>query len=285
METELIADYACEIGEGPLWHPAEKKVYWTDIPTGRMFRYDPASGRHEQFYEGEGVGGFTFQEDGGLLLFTTNGSVAVWRDGRVDRVVQKVPEGVASKFNDVAADPAGRVFCGTIGSDGKTGTLYRLELDGSLHPLVDGIATSNGIGFTLDHRQMYYTDSHAFKIYVFDYDVGTGAISNQRTFVETPSDGGLPDGMTVDSEGYVWSARWEGPAVFRYSPDGAEERRLEIPAAKVTSLAFGGDDFTDIYVTTAGGENKAKEGPGAGALHRANLGIKGVPEFFSRVGV
>ena len=93
----------------------------------------------------------------------------------------------------------------------------------------------------------------------------------------------MPDGMTVDAEGYVWSARWDGGCLARYSPDGVEERRILFPAKKVSSVVFGGPDYTDIYVTTAGGQNKATEGAGAGALFRLNLGIRGVPEFASRV--
>src|SRR5437868_4862932 len=105
MKPELIADYKCEVGEGPLWHPLEKRVYWTDIPTGRMFRYDPASGKHEQFYKGEVVGGFTIQEDGALLLFMARGAIALWRDGKLSYLIKEIPEERKSRFNDVIADP------------------------------------------------------------------------------------------------------------------------------------------------------------------------------------
>jgi len=103
--------------------------------------------------------------------------------------------------------------------------------------------------------------------------------------VQTAENEGVPDGMTVDAEGYVWSARWDGGCLVRYAPDGTEERRIHFPAKKVSSVIFGGEDYTDMYVTTAGGNNKAEEGEGAGALFRINLGIKGVPEFASRIGL
>ena len=285
MEPELIADYQCETGEGPLWHPMERRLYWADIPRGRLFRYDPATGEHEQFYEGEVVGGFTIQADGALLLFMARGAVAVLRDGTLDYVIDELPQERDGRFNDVAADPAGRVFCGTMPVGGRLGTLYRLDLDGSITPVVDGVDISNGIGFSPDERKMYYTESAARRIYLYDYDRGSGAIANRSVFLETPDDGTIPDGMTVDAEGYVWSARWNGSSLYRYTPDGTEERRVRFPAKKVSSAVFGGEDLMDIYVTTAGGQNKAEEGAGAGALFRLSLGIRGKPEFLSRVGL
>ncbi len=116
------------------------------------------------------------------------------------------------------------------------------------------------------------------------YDEASGAIANRRVFVETPPGEGVPDGMTVDAEGCVWSARWDGSALVRYTPDGREERRIAFPAKKVSSVTFGGDDLTDMYVTTAlAGGSAAQEGAGAGALFRLRLGIRGMPEFYSRV--
>jgi len=284
MKLEMIADYNCVTGEGPLWHPGEQRLYWVDIPTGRMFCYDPASGNHEQFYEGEVVGGFTIQENGALLLFMAKGAVAVWRDGKLSSIIEEIPDEHESRFNDVIADPAGRVFCGTMPTKDRLGRLYRLDTDGKLTKLLDGIGCSNGMGFTPDRKQMYYTDSPKREIYLFDYDVDTGAITNQRVFIQTPGGEGVPDGMTVDAEGYLWSARWDGSCLVRYAPDGTYDRRIHFPAKKVSSITFGGEDYTDIYVTTAGGANKDVEGPGAGALFRFNLGIQGVPEFSSMVG-
>lgn len=286
MEPELIADYACRTGEGPLWHPLEGRVYWCDIPAGRMFRYDPATGAHEMFYEGEVVGGFTIQEDGALLLFGAGGSVRVWRDGLATTVIDRIPGEEDSRFNDVIADPAGRVFCGTMSSPSHAGRLYRLDPDGSLRVVVERVGTSNGMGFTPDRRGMYYTDTRAREIYLYDYDAASGEIANRRVFVRLGDDEpGGPDGMTVDAEGYVWSARWDGGALYRYAPDGSQVQRVSFPARKVSSVIYGGPEYTDMYVTTAGGQDKAKEGAGAGALFRLRTGVRGVPEFSSRVGL
>jgi sugar lactone lactonase YvrE len=285
MEPELIADYECVTGEGPLWHPIEQRVYWVDIPKGRLFRYHPASGAHELCFEGEALGGFTMQADQSLLLFMARGAIKIWRDGVFTSVIDEIPEERESRFNDVIADPEGRVYCGTMPTKDQLGRLYRLDRDGTLTKLLDGIGCSNGMGFTPDLRQMYYTDSDKHEIYVFDYDQETGALANQRLFVRTPADEGIPDGMTVDAHGYIWSARWDGSCLVRYSPDGVEERRIAFPAKKVSSVTFGGPDYTDMYVTTAGGDNKPEEGAGAGALFRLNLGIMGVAEFPSRIGL
>jgi D-xylonolactonase len=166
---------------------------------------------------------------------------------------------------------------------GRKGRLYRLDPDRRLTVVLEGIGITNGMGLTLDRKQLYYTDSEAKEIYLFDYDQATGALTNRRVFVDSSHEAGVPDGLTVDAEGHVWSARWDGWCLIRYAPDGREERRIHFPAKKVSSLIFGGPDLSDMYVTTAGGQDKSENGPGAGALFRLRLGIKGQPEFLSRI--
>jgi D-xylonolactonase len=284
MEPELIADYACITGEGPLWHPQEQKVYWVDIPQGRLFRYDPASGKHEEVFSGGGViGGFTFQADGAILLFMDRGAVKLLRDGKLETIVEDIPDERETRFNDVFADPEGRVYCGTMPTKDRLGRLYRLDPDRKLTLLLENIGCSNGMGLTLDRKQLYYTDSTAKHIYIFDYDQATGTITNQRMFVDSSDQEGLPDGMTVDAEGNVWSARWDGYRLTQYAPDGSEIRRVQFPAKKVSSVIFGGADYKDMYVTTAGGNDKVENGATAGAPYRLRLGIQGLPEFPSRI--
>jgi sugar lactone lactonase YvrE len=285
MPPEMIADYACQTGEGPLWHPQEKRVYWVDIPRGRLFRYDPASGEHEMCYEGEQIGGFTIQANGLLLLFMAKGAIRLWDDGQLKSLIEYLPHEERSRFNDVMADPEGRVFCGTMPSPDHLGRLYRLDRDGTIIEVLDEIGCSNGMGFTLDVRSMYYTDSSAKKIYLFDYDQQTGSLSNQRVFADSGDEEGVPDGMTVDAHGYVWSAGWDRSCLTRFAPDGTEDRRISFPARKVSCVTFGGEDYTDMYVTTAGGDKKDTDGEGAGALYRINLGIRGIEEHYSRVGI
>ncbi|NPV07605.1 MAG: SMP-30/gluconolactonase/LRE family protein [Anaerolineae bacterium] len=280
----MVADTRCVCGENPLWHPMTRKVYWTDIPRGHLYSYDPATGEHQRIYEGDVVGGFTIQQDGSLLLFMARGTVKLWRGGFFIPVIEEIPAERESRFNDVIADPVGRVFCGTMPTEAGPGRLYLLDVDGTLRLVLKGVETSNGLGFSPDRKSLYYTDSGKREIYRFTYHLGSGAISHRQLFVRVPEGEGVPDGMTVDAEGYVWSARWDGGCLVRYTPEGEEERRIEFPARKVSSVTFGGDDYKDMYVTTAGGEDRETEGPGAGALFRLRLGIRGVPEFPSRIG-
>jgi D-xylonolactonase len=285
VQLEMLADYACVVGEGPLWHPLEKRLYWVDIGLGRLFRYDPATGASEQVYEGEPIGGFTVQADGALLLFMTRGAIRLWRDGQLTTVVEGIPAEKDHRFNDVIADPAGRVFCGTLALSGQgAGRLYRLDRDGSLTLVLDDVLCSNGMGFPGDRRTMYFTDSLRQQIYLFDYDEASGALTNRRLFVEVPASLGLPDGMTVDADDYVWSANWGGGCLLRFDPQGAEVARISFPVVAVSSVVFGGDESTDMYVTTARGNAKETDGAAAGALFRLRVpGVRGRPEFLSRV--
>lgn len=284
MKPETAVQCKCVLGEGPLWHPTENLLYWTDISTGRMFRYDPREEAYEKFYEGETVGGFTIQEDGSLLLFMEEGAVKKYQDGKLEPVIQEIPGDEDSRFNDVIADPEGRVFCGTLSSGDHIGSLYRLDKDGSITKLMEDIATPNGFGFTLDEKRMYFTESRKHVIHVFDYDKKSGEISNRRDFVKSPEVEGIPDGMTVDKDGYIWSARYNGGCLMRYNPQGEEERRIEFPVKKVTSVTFGGKDLENIYVTTASKNEENPEISDAGELFRLNFkGIKGLEEFKSKI--
>ncbi len=294
MDAEVVADYRCVTGENPLWHAAERRLYWVDIPAGRLFRYDPVSSDHEQVYQAdEAIGGFTVQPDGALLLFMARGAVRRWRDGQVTSLIDEIPDERRSRFNDVIADPEGRVYCGTMptrddeGRIVQFGRLYRLDPDLTLTPLLHGVGISNGLGFTPNLEQLYFTDTPKREISRFDYDRASGALANRRAFVKTPeaAEEGMPDGMTVDADGYVWSARWDGSCLVRYAPDGVEDQRVYFPARKVSSVAFGGDDLADMYITTAGGDDREANGPAAGALFRLRPGVRGVAEFQSHIGL
>jgi len=151
----------------------------------------------------------------------------------------------------------------------------------------EGLGTSNGMGFSPDRTRLYHSDSNdRFRhIRVFDYDEATGELTNPRRFLAARPGDGKPDGLTIDAEGFVWSARWNGGLLIRYAPDATEDRRIELPVAKVSSVAFGGEELADLYVTTAGGDDRAREGSLAGALFRLRPGVRGVPEFRSRIGL
>ena len=160
VEPELIVDEKCKTGEGPLWHPDEGALYWLDIPEGKIFCYDPSKDTHEIVYHDRQAGGMTIQEDGSLLLFMDKGAVAVLgKDGGLEYVIESLENELDGRFNDVIADPAGRVFCGTMSTEDHPGSLYRLDPDGSIRVVIEGTKTANGMGFTGDKKQMYFDDS------------------------------------------------------------------------------------------------------------------------------
>lgn len=249
-EIIKLVEENAKVGEGPVWDSTSQTLLWTDIQTGRMFRYDPESGTNETIHRGHYVGGFAVNKQGGLLQCIWDG-VVLWRsDEDWVQIHEGTHNGDQLKFNDVSADPAGRVFAGSFLDDGP-GKLFRFDPDGSVTVAEEGVGCSNGIGYSPDHRTMYYTDSMKRVIYAYDYEQATGNISNRRDFIQLADTEGVPDGMTVDAEGFLWVAVWFGGCIIRFDPDGQEERRIHFPASQTSSVMFGGRDLTDIYVTTA----------------------------------
>jgi len=279
MITTLINEH-CELGENPLWNPDDACLYWTDITAGKVHRFHLASGRHDVIYRGISVGGFTFQANGDLLLFRVNDLALLRPGGRVDEL-RKFEDDGAARFNDVIADPEGRVFAGTIGRTPASGGLYRVEPDGTTTLLFRGTGVSNGLGFSPDLSKLYWTCSTRRRIYEFDYNRASGAISGERLFYQAGEDEGIPDGMTVDRIGHVWSARWDGFAVVHHAPDGRVVERFRFPVAKVSSLCFGGPGLEWFFVTTAGGSSGASTADGS--VYQWSPGVSGLPEFKSRI--
>lgn len=289
IEPQCIVDLPCQTGEGPLWHAEEEVLYWVDIPAGVLYRFDPASGENERVFErlDGAIGGFTIQQDGSLLLFMDRGAIGVWRrgQGELEILVDEIEPERDSRFNDVIADPKGRVYCGTMPTPGAGGRLYRLDLDASLTELLDEVGCSNGMGFTKTHDQLFFIDSPTKQISRFDYDPSSGDLSGRAVFVDSQQDDGVPDGMTVDEEGCVWCARWDGACLVRYSPSGELLQQIDFPVRKVSCATFGGPDLQDLYVTTAGGQDRDANGALAGSLFHLRPGVRGRAEFRSRVGL
>ena len=300
LPPEPVADFACRCGEGPLWHEGEQVLYWVDIPTGRVLRYDPNAnngrGTSEQVWAGDEVGGLTLQADGSLLLFLARGAIKIRKpNGDMETVIDEIEGEQTTRFNDVIADPEGRVFCGTMPTRERKGRLYRLEHDGSLHIVRENVGCANGMGFTPDRKRMYFTDTPTRYIVRFDYNTQTGALTNESVFATVSPDAGhgVPDGMTVDKSGDVWSARWGGSRLVCHDQnDGREKAILPFPCPKVSSALFAGPNYSDLYVTTAGGGERENDGPHAGVLFRLRPNPNaqtpppvGVPEFVSRIGL
>jgi D-xylonolactonase len=275
--VEVICNYHCTLGENPLWNDRDQALYWADIDEGRLYRYFPETGKHECFYSGEVVGGFTFQDDDSFLLFEKNRIARLGLHGRREVLREGIDDGM-SRFNDVMADPEGRVFAGTIG---KNAGLFLVERDGSVKLLFRGTTCSNGMGFTPDLGRMYWTCSTRRKIFRFDYDRRTGALTNEVEFYAAKDGEGTPDGMTVDTAGNVWTTRWDGYAMLKLSPEGEVLAKIDFPTAKVSSVAFGGRNFDEAYLTTAGG--KAGSDTADGTLYRVRGLAVGRPEFRSKL--
>ncbi len=269
----VIADFACQLGEGVLWHPVEQAVYFVDIEKGRLFR------GAELLLEGDPIGGFTCQQDG-LVLFMAAGHVRRWQKGKLTPLVEIAAEG-HTRFNDVIATPDGRVLAGTMPADDRPGRLYRFDPDGSHKVVLDDLQQPNGMGFSPDGKWLYLTESNRQTIHRFAYR--DGELTEGSALVVTEGRDGVPDGMTVDAEGYLWSARWDGSSATRYDPQGREVRRVEFPARKLTSLSFGGPDYGTLYASSAGGEEREQDGPQAGCLFATDVGVKGKAEFLSRL--
>lgn len=285
IKPKIIVDSQHHNAECPLWHPQQKCLYWTDIPRGKLFRYYPQTDIHSEIYSGEPVGGLILQADGSLLLFKTKGTIQRWQEGKITTVIDEIPAEKHTRFNDAIADPMGRVFSGTMATPEDNGRLYRIDTDGSIHLILEQLLVPNGMGFSPDLKYFYFTDSDTRTIYRFNYDQQTGNITNQEKHIVIPQTEGVPDGMTVDAQGYIWSARWDGASLYRYAPNGVEVLRIPFPALKVSCVTFGGEHYSEMYVSTAGGYNRSEEGSGAGAIFHLQVGVKGVPEFTSRIAI
>jgi D-xylonolactonase len=288
VTPRLAAQIECKIGENPLWHPDAGLVFFLDIAAGKVYAYSPATGECRLFSQGPVTGGMTLQDDGNLLLFQ-DGRISVLGMDGVQREVRRdcIPEN--DRFNDVIADPEGRVYAGAMGGNGR---LVRFDRDGKMTELFDGAGVPNGMGFTPDGQHMYYTDSVPRQIYIFDYDRQTGDLSNRRIFAEVPRELGVPDGMTMDGDGYVWGAVWFGGRVRRYASDGSLDREVLFPVTQTSAIIFGGADYGDAYVTSAAtteadsmlppGYDTAR--PRGGGLYTFRMdGIRGKPLFRSRL--
>jgi sugar lactone lactonase YvrE len=167
--------------------------------------------------------------------------------------------------------------------EGNNGGLFRVDRDGTVSNLFKRTNCSNGMAFTADLQHFYWTDSSGRTIYKFAYDRDSGQLSDRKTVVEVQEGEGVPDGMALDAEGNIWSARWDGFGLFQYSPSGELMGKIDFPVAKVSSILFGGEAYEDMYITTAGGSDDDTDETADGTLYRLRTGAKGAPEFRSRI--
>jgi len=245
IEVAVHAEAA--LGEGPTWDTAEQRLIWVDILGSRVHTFDPASGRRTVMVTEQHVGAAKPRAGGGLVVNLRDG-VGVYEPQGFRWLHRAVVPG--RRGNDAAVAPDGSLWFGTMRYDEAPGggSLSRLAPDGTAQPVLDDVAVSNGTGWSPDGRLMYYVDSPTRRIDVFD--VGEDQLPVNRRTLATIEDG-FPDGLTVDADGCVWVALWDGGAVRRYTPSGELDRVVELPVRRPTACAFGGADLADLYITTA----------------------------------
>ncbi|HUY81678.1 MAG TPA: SMP-30/gluconolactonase/LRE family protein [Acidobacteriaceae bacterium] len=294
-EVEVVADDGNLCGEGPYWDEREQALYWTDITGRKLFRYVWRERRHELLSDDFEVGGFCRQLDGGFLVTNRHG-IWLWRLGESPHLLAAEVDGQECVMNDCSADPAGRVYGGSCHLDeaGQSAPsfLFRVDTDGSVAIADEGISFSNGVAVSESNRTLYFADTAARCIYAYDWRPNDGALSHRRVFARVDRSEGVPDGLALDAEGFVWCAQWFGGCITRFDPDGKRERRVAIPAAQSSSLCFGGPDLDEIYVTSAGQSNAEVLAPEGydpsqvflgGPLYRLKLGIRGQLKYRSNI--
>jgi sugar lactone lactonase YvrE len=274
------------LGEGAIWDAKRQVLYWVDIERCELHLFDPVSITDRAINVGQRVGTVVPRASGGVMLALDHGFASLdTRSERLEMLHDPETHLPNNRFNDGKCDPAGRFWAGTIALDERpgVGSLYRLDANLSVHKMLEGVTVSNGIVWTLDRSKMYYIDTPTRRVDVFDYDHASGSISNRRVAVRVPQEMGYPDGMTMDSEGMLWVALWQGGKVVRWDPrDGRLLQTVDVPASNVTSCAFGGAALDKLYITTAlitVSPRDLERQPLAGGLFRVDVGVTGLPAF------
>jgi D-xylonolactonase len=289
---EVVLENPDRCGEAPVWDFRSGRLLWADIPADVVYALDPATGTKSVVSRGVNVSGIVLHAGGGLLLAGAGGLHVLEPDGRC-RTLLTEHEGEALVFNDILAAPGGRLYAGTIhwGDEmEKPGRLYLVHADGRVEVVDEGIELANGLALSPEDRTLYFVDSAARIIYAYDVDPESGRLSGKRVFARVAVDHGIPDGLTTDADGFIWCACWYGGQVVRFDLAGRIERRLPLPALQVSSLAFGGPDFDELYVTSAAEPWPSRLAPAGwdaaapdqgGALYRVRAGARGRPEHIA----
>jgi sugar lactone lactonase YvrE len=284
-EADVLVPVLGELCEGPVWDARSRRLFLVDIMAGRVHGVDPTTGSHHTWEVGEPIsaiapraaGGWVASVERGFALFADD-----WR--RVGDIRHPAGQPAGTRFNDGGGDPQGGFFAGTLAYDGSAGasSLYRLGVDGTVTEVVTAVTTSNGIAWRSEADTMYYVDTGLATIDVLTFDEDLASPLDRKTLVRFSSEEGHPDGLTIDSEGFVWVALWDGGCLRRYSPLGELERTVQLPVQRVTSMAFGGPRLDELFITTAWeGLTSAQRSsqPLAGSVFRHRPGVTGVLPF------
>lgn len=272
------------LGEGPVWVARERALYWVDIKSFRLHRFEPGNETRSSWTVPEQISALHPAADGGFIAAVRGGFARVEIDGgRIDLTPLEQPEADRpdNRFNDGTIDAAGRFWAGSM-DDGErepTGALYCFEADGRCRVMDRDYVITNGPALSRDNRWLYHTDTLARRIYRFALSA-QGTLSGRGVHIEIPEAEGYPDGMTVDAEDHLWVAHYGGARVSRFDPEGRKVGHLPLPVSNVTSCTFGGDGLDQLYITTAAkGLDAARRQaePLAGGLFVCTPGVRGLP--------
>ena len=271
------------LGESPLWNENEQALYWVDIRRPALRRLDHASGRIKTWTLPDLVGSIALCDDGRLLV-TLPEQIAAFDPATGSLATIAIPSTriPGHRFNDGRCDRQGRFWVGTMHNLTRApeGVLYRLDHRRRLDAMHSGICIPNCLAWSPDGRTMYFADSLLYTIFAYDFDPIAGDMSGKRVFATSQAPA-FPDGSTVDAEGCLWNAEFNGWRVVRYAPDGRIDRVIEVPTHRPTCCAFGGPNLDILYITTASQQMSADElaqQPLAGALLAVDVGVRGLVE-------
>lgn len=273
------------IGESPVWSVREQALYWVDVEGKCVQRFAPGANARARWTMPEPTGSIGLRCAGGLIAATRTGFVALdTANGDITPITDPEADLPGNRFNDGKVDRAGRFWAGTknLANNAEgTGSVYRLDADRTAHRVTGGISCTNGIAWSPDNRTMYLCDTWVRRIYRFAFDLSLGTAHSRSLFAELAPEAGYPDGLTIDAEGFIWNAHYDGWRITRYAPDGRIDRVLQMPVQQVTSLTFGGTDLATLYVTSASmrlSDAQRKSQPLAGHVFAFEPGATGLPE-------
>jgi len=285
LTINIAADVQNILGESPLWDGASGSLWWVDIKRAKLYRLLPGTRAVDNWDLPYPATAVAMMGDQRALLLACPGALMRFdvETGKISELAPFEVEQPGNRPNDGKCDPAGRFWLGSMddGEERTSGALYRIGANFKAERVLDNLSIPNTLAWSPDRSTFYFADSSDQTIWAFDYDIDSGGLENRRVFISLKGTDAFPDGSTIDAEGYLWNAQWNGWRVVRYAPDGTTDRIIEMPVACPTSCMFGGKNLETLYVTSArkGQSDDALTGqPHAGALFAFRPGVTGLPE-------
>lgn len=271
------------VGEGPLWDDRSQTLFWIDVLEGKVFNFNPITQKNAEIEIGKHVGAIALTDANEIVAAARDEIVSVDLSNSSITSLIRVINNERFRFNDGRVDAKSRFVVGSMGYEPKLGTaaLYSITLPKKIDTVLENVGLSNGLCWSQDNNKFFYIDTLTSQIAEYSYDLETGQVSNRRTVITFDTSQGSPDGMTIDREGNLWVAFWGGGCVRRISPMGQIISEIPLPVSRVTSAAFGGENFNRLFITTASyllSEQELAREPLAGSLFVLETDTQGFPE-------